>query len=191
MTPDRRALGARPFVSVARAAVAVAVAGAAFVALAGAVLAESPAPAVSGGPAASGGPAISIIQTTFQPADLTISAGQTVTWTVTQAIAASHSVTSGLSTDAKPGTVFDSGIKLRNEGDTFSFTFATAGTFPYFCAVHPDTMHGTITVEAAAGGGGETVTGDGTGKLITAVVLLVAIVLLLGWARAYRRMNPA
>ncbi|HJW23023.1 MAG TPA: plastocyanin/azurin family copper-binding protein [Candidatus Limnocylindrales bacterium] len=187
MTPDRRAPLARHLVPVAHRAIVIAVAG--LLALAGVAAAESPGPGASGGPAASGGSAISIIQTTFQPADLTIQAGQTVTWTVTQAIDAPHSVTSGQSTDAKPGTVFDSGITLRNNGDSFSHTFETAGTFAYFCAVHPSTMHGTITVTEASGSeAGPSAT---TSKLITATILVVVIVLLLGWARLYRRMNRA
>jgi plastocyanin len=182
MTVDRRA-------GVARSILAAGLGTVALLCLAGFAAADSPAPSASGAPAASGGPAISIVQKTFQPADLTIQAGQTVTWTVTDAISDSHSVTSGTVTDAHPGSVFDSGITLHNNGDSFSFTFATPGTYPYFCAVHPATMHGTITVVAAAGGGPPART-DTSSKLITAVILAVAILLLLGWARLYRRMNP-
>jgi plastocyanin len=40
--------------------------------------------------------------------------------------------------------VFDSGS--LTEGGEFSFTFDEAGTFAYFCEVHP-TMRGTIVVE--------------------------------------------
>jgi plastocyanin len=40
--------------------------------------------------------------------------------------------------------VFDSGS--MSEGDEFSFTFEEAGTYAYFCQVHP-TMRGTIVVE--------------------------------------------
>lgn len=197
MTPDRRASLARHLVTLARAAAVFGVAGAILLGLAAAALAESPAPAASGapgssaGPAASGGAAISIVQKSFQPADLTIQVGQTVTWTVTEAISDTHSVTSGLSTDSKPGTAFDSGINLHSNGDSFSHAFDTAGTFPYFCAVHPTTMHGTITVEAASGSGSQAGPADGSAKLVTAGVLVVAIVLLFGWARLYRRMNPA
>jgi plastocyanin len=36
--------------------------------------------------------------------------------------------------------------------DKFSFTFTTAGTYEYFCSLHPH-MTGTIVVEAATGGG--------------------------------------
>jgi len=157
-----------------------------------AVPAASGAPAASGPPAASGGNAISIILKTFQPSTLTVHVGDTVTWTVTQAIADSHSVTSGSYKDPKPGTEFDSGIKLHDDGDSFSHTFAAAGTFPFFCAVHPDTMSGTITVVDAtgsAGGGGEGAIPTES-KVIAGVVLLVLVVLLFGWARVYRRMNP-
>ena len=31
-------------------------------------------------------------------------------------------------------------------GELFSVTFDTAGTFAYFCAIHPNDMRATITV---------------------------------------------
>jgi plastocyanin len=95
--------------------------------------------------------AISIVGLSFTPADVTINAGDTVTWTVTQAVADPHTVTSGSGT---PSGVFDSKITLHNNGDTFSYTFATAGTFPYYCQIHPTQMKGTVTVLAAAGQSG-------------------------------------
>jgi plastocyanin len=95
--------------------------------------------------------AISIVGLSFQPADVTVNAGDTVTWTVTQAVADPHTVTSGSGT---PSGVFDSKITLHNNGDTFSYTFATPGTFPYYCTIHPTQMKGTITVLAAAGQSG-------------------------------------
>jgi plastocyanin len=180
MTPERRARLARPLVPAALAAAAA-------LALAGVALAaESPAPAPSGGSA------ISIIQQRFQPAQITIQAGTTVTWTVTDAIAQPHSVTSGTPSDAKPGTLFDSGINLRNNGDTFSHTFDAAGTFTFFCAVHPAAMNGTITV-LAAGGGSATEAESAVpteAKLIAAAVLAIALVVLFGWGWLYRRLNP-
>ena len=42
---------------------------------------------------------------------------------------------------------FNSGI--MTVGDEFSTTFGTAGTFDYFCAIHPE-MTGTVTVSEAA-----------------------------------------
>jgi len=56
-----------------------------------------------------------------------------------------HSVTSGESdgTAGTPDGRFDSGF--LEPGDTFTFTFTEAGTYPYFCLPHPF-MTGTITV---------------------------------------------
>ena len=75
----------------------------------------------------------------YNPQQITVKAGTTVTWTNRDDIP--HTVTS------KTG-VFRS--KALDTDDTFSFTFATAGTFPYFCALHPH-MTGTIVVEANGG----------------------------------------
>lgn len=61
----------------------------------------------------------------FNPANLQIAAGTTVTWTNNDS--AGHTVT------ADNGT-FDSGT-LR-KGDKFSFTFNEAGTFAYYCRPH-------------------------------------------------------
>ncbi|MBI3750539.1 MAG: cupredoxin domain-containing protein [Chloroflexi bacterium] len=170
--------------------------------LATAALADSPAPgspapgspqAGASGPPSGGSNAISIVQKTFQPSTLTVHVGDTVTWTVTEAISDPHSVTSGTYKDAaSSGKDFDSGVKLKNNGDSFSHTFDAAGTFAFFCAVHPDTMSGTITVVDASGSaGGEA--GGGIpveSKLLAAGILVVVLVLLFGWASVYRRMNP-
>ena len=103
------------------------------------------APAVT----AAGPDDISIVDTSFQPTDLTVNVGDTVTWTITKAIADPHSVTSGTLGDSSSGKLFDSGIVLRNNGDHYQFTFTTPGTVPFYCQVHPTTMKGTITVLAA------------------------------------------
>jgi len=101
--------------------------------------------------AAAGPDDISIVDQSFQPTDLTIKAGETVTWTVTKAITAPHSVTSGSPGDSNAGSVFDSKFTLVNNGDTFKFTFSNPGTYPYYCQVHPTTMKGTITVTGSGG----------------------------------------
>ncbi|MBI3704789.1 MAG: cupredoxin family copper-binding protein [Rhizobiales bacterium] len=75
----------------------------------------------------------------YNPQTLTVKAGTTVTWVNHDDIP--HTATS------KTG-VFRS--KALDTDDKFSFTFATAGTFPYFCALHPH-MTGTIVVEAGSG----------------------------------------
>jgi plastocyanin len=71
----------------------------------------------------------------FGPAELTVRAGTTVTWTNRDDIP--HTV---VSTDK----VFKS--KVLDTDEKFSFTFSTAGTFPYFCSIHPK-MTGKIVVQ--------------------------------------------
>jgi len=79
--------------------------------------------------------------TAFVPSELTVSTGTTVTWVNKDAF--THTVTSGAA--GNPTDLFDSGN--MGENDTFSFTFQSEGTFPYFCKIHPNQMTGTITVE--------------------------------------------
>jgi amicyanin len=76
---------------------------------------------------------------TYNPQQITVKAGTTVTWVNHDDIP--HTVTS------KTG-VFRS--KALDTDDKFSFTFATPGSYPYFCALHPH-MTGTIVVEAKSG----------------------------------------
>ena len=53
-----------------------------------------------------------------------------------------HTTTSGTPPNALSG-VWDSGF--LTQGQAYTFTFTKAGTFPYFCAVHPS-MTATVTV---------------------------------------------
>ena len=79
----------------------------------------------------------------FVPSTVTIEAGETVTWENTDN--AAHTASSGTAQDGPDG-VFDSSLMMVN--GSFSFTFDSAGTYPYFCMVHP-WMEGTVIVEAA------------------------------------------
>ena len=79
----------------------------------------------------------------FDPSTVTVAPGDTVHWTFPYA---GHTVTSGQATDNQTGTVFDSG--LVKKGGDFSFTFADAGTYNYFCMVHP-WMTGQVIVSAS------------------------------------------
>jgi plastocyanin len=90
---------------------------------------------------------VSIVDKSFQPASITIQAGDTVTWTVTQSIGEPHSVTSG-TPGAIQGKEFDSGIGLKDNGQSFQFTFQQPGTYDYFCQVHPAQMIGQVIVQA-------------------------------------------
>ncbi len=80
--------------------------------------------------------AVQIENFTFSPAELTVSPGTTVTWTNADDIP--HLVVS-------TKTEFKS--KALDTNDTFSFTFAKAGEYSYFCALHPH-MTGKILVKA-------------------------------------------
>lgn len=94
------------------------------------VMALAPHPA-----GAQGSASVSIQHHMFMPANITVPAGGSVTWTNEDG--AIHTVTS----DAKGQ--FNSGWKTK--GGHFSFTFAQPGTYPYHCSLHKD-MHGTVTV---------------------------------------------
>ena len=68
----------------------------------------------------------------WTPASVTINAGDTVEWTNSDT--AAHTVTGGLPADG-PSGVFDSSLFMA--GATFSHTFEEAGSYDYFCMVHP------------------------------------------------------
>lgn len=78
---------------------------------------------------------VSIENFAFGPGDITVSVGDTVTWTNLES-SVGHTTTS------------DDGIwasEFLTPGDTFEVTFDEVGTFTYFCSVHPS-MTATITV---------------------------------------------
>ena len=70
----------------------------------------------------------------FEPAQLTVKAGTTDTW---------------MNRDDIPHTVVCAGkfrSKTMDTDDKFSFTFASAGEYKYFCSLHPH-MTGMVRVE--------------------------------------------
>lgn len=79
----------------------------------------------------------------FSPNDLTIKAGDIVTFTNTDFVL--HTVTSisGSGDTPAPDGVFDTG--LLASGESKQVTFDEAGTYNYFCSIHPQ-MRGTVTV---------------------------------------------
>ena len=80
----------------------------------------------------------------FIPDPVTITVGETITWANTDT--AAHTATGGSAADG-PSGVFDSSLIMA--GGSYSFTFDTAGTYPYHCMVHP-WMLGTVIVTGAA-----------------------------------------
>ena len=71
----------------------------------------------------------------FGPDTLTVPVGATVTWTNKDDIP--HTT---VSTDG----VFKS--KVMDTDEKFSYTFAKAGTYPYYCTIHPK-MTGKVVVQ--------------------------------------------
>ncbi|OIR11983.1 MAG: hypothetical protein BEU05_03420 [Marine Group III euryarchaeote CG-Bathy2] len=74
----------------------------------------------------------------FDPDEITIASGDTVTWTNYDD--SRHTVT-------EDDDAFDSDD--LDQGDTFSWTFDVAGGYGYFCDRHDETMSGTVNVEEA------------------------------------------
>jgi plastocyanin len=77
----------------------------------------------------------------FEPATLTVPAGTTVTWKNSDSTL--HTVTSGSAETGVSGTEFDSSYLAG--GKTFQHTFSSAGTFDYYCTLHPF-MKGQVVV---------------------------------------------
>jgi plastocyanin len=81
--------------------------------------------------------AVTIANFAFSPTPLTVAPGTKVTWS---------------NTDDEPHTVrsADGGKTFKSPAldtdDKFSFTFAKAGTYKYFCSIHPR-MVGTVIVK--------------------------------------------
>lgn len=78
--------------------------------------------------------AVNVANFSFTPASVTIAAGCSVRWTQTSVTKHTTTSTTG---------VWDSG--QMNQGQTFTYQFVSAGTFPYRCTFH-GSMTGTITV---------------------------------------------
>ena len=91
-------------------------------------------------PEGSGAPGCDETNECYIPFNVSISAGEEITWSNDDT--AAHTVTSGSPSDGPDGN-FDSGLFMA--GETFSATLDESGEYPYFCMVHP-WMLGNITV---------------------------------------------
>ena len=90
---------------------------------------------------ASGDVNVDIADFAFSPDPLDIAVGTTVTWTNKDSFAHTASATGEASA---AGIAFDS--KNLGSGNSYSYTFAKAGTFTYRCAIH-NSMTGTVVVK--------------------------------------------
>jgi len=98
------------------------------------LLAASPSVTAADQPAAANAE-VKIDNFSFGPQTVTVPVGATVTWTNHDDIP--HTV---VSTDG----VFKS--KVRDTDEKFSYTFTKAGTYPYYCTIHPK-MTGKVVVQ--------------------------------------------
>ena len=96
-------------------------------------------------PAPQGGQGMVNIQNfMFNPGTITVHVGQQVVWVNNDS--APHTSTSGSCSGGTctPAPGWDSGT--LNPGQSFAFTFTTAGTFTYFCRIHGASLQGTVVV---------------------------------------------
>jgi len=104
----------------------------------GAATTEEPAAGGGGG----GGTEVSMNSIQFDPSDVTVKAGETITFVNNESVPHDVHKSSG------PGPDFASGPSGgMQEGDTFELTLDEAGSYEYVCDVHAPGMSGTITVE--------------------------------------------
>ena len=81
----------------------------------------------------------------FNPSSLTVSIGDTVTWTQ---VSGAHNVNGSLTTFPSNPAGFSSG-SVAGGNWTYSFQFTLAGVYNYQCDPHIPAMVGTVTVTAA------------------------------------------
>ena len=97
--------------------------------------ASAATPTSGGATAASGGSTVEIANFMFTPMTLTVSAGTTVTWKFDDSTP--HTVAADDNSFMSPP---------MSKGQTYTHTFATAGTVKYHCSIHPF-MTGVIVVK--------------------------------------------
>ena len=95
-----------------------------------------------GGASAGGGARVGMKDIQFDPKDITVKAGETITFTNDE------SVPHDVHKESGPGDDFSSGPDGgMQEGDTFKLKLDKPGTYEYVCRVHAPGMAGTITVK--------------------------------------------
>jgi plastocyanin len=93
---------------------------------------------VSSAPAGAAGHHVEMEGYAYSPRSLTVQRGDSVTWMNHDEAPHDSKTTSGPASFHSP---------LLNKGESWSHTFNTAGTYSYYCTVHPD-MKASITVSA-------------------------------------------
>ena len=85
----------------------------------------------------SGGPGVVMQNISFNPKDVSVNVGDTVTWTNNESV--SHDVTSD------DGTFKSGPSGGMSQGDNYSYKFTKPGSFAYKCTIHPN-MTGKVEV---------------------------------------------
>ena len=173
------------------------------------VTSESQTTTGSATPGSSNSTVVVIENFAFNPSEITITAGTTVTWINRDTIG--HTVTEGTPQSPKPANqrLFDSshGTEGGNvitiaPGNSFSFTFTTPGQYDYYCIPHPY-MTGHVTVLPSATTSAEQSSGYGdltnfslvvTGRdlvAFSAFALVVLVALMLVFTRGNRKEQQA
>ena len=103
---------------------------------------EQPADTEGSGGSGGGGAEVGMENIQFDPNELTVNAGETITFTNNESVPHDVHKSSG------PGEDFASGPSGgMQEGDTFELTLDEPGKYEYVCDVHAPGMSGTITVK--------------------------------------------
>ncbi|WP_238598783.1 cupredoxin domain-containing protein [Saccharothrix sp. ALI-22-I] len=96
--------------------------------------------AAAAAPQAAAAKSVSISGYAYSPATLTVNVGDTVTWTNQDTAPHNVVVTSGPEKFTSP---------TLQKGQSYTFTFTKAGSYQYYCSVHPD-MKASVTVAGGA-----------------------------------------
>lgn len=92
-------------------------------------------------PVAAAGHAVQIVNFAFAPQSLTVAQGDSITWTNQDEAPHTVTTTSGPRQISSP---------MLSKGQSFTFTFTVAGTYSYYCAVHPDMRAQVVVTPAPA-----------------------------------------
>ncbi|MGH8974381.1 MAG: cupredoxin domain-containing protein [Acidimicrobiia bacterium] len=99
-------------------------------------------------PARAAGPEVILQGLRFVPADITVTAGDSVTWIHKDSGLYHHVGADDRSWDSSPTCGFPRGVCMRG-GDTYQHVFLSPGTYGYHCRLHGHPgrgMAGTVRV---------------------------------------------
>ncbi len=94
---------------------------------------------LSASPAQAANHQVKIAKYAYGPGSLSVTQGDTVTWTNLDTVEHDVVVTNGPAYFQSP---------MLGKGESWSHTFTTAGSYAYICSVHPD-MRASVSVDAA------------------------------------------